>query len=292
MEQYTEHDLEQQAVALKQEGKSVRQIAEVLGISSSRAYRLIRTADTAETASETEADTSQPASVDELERAVAHALSAGDVEHLTALLTRLQEHEAGQSARLSELRTAQTHAEQTLADLTTAVARTADRLERIPLEERKAEAKANYIEATTVLALAEQRAVPFHTLIARVRARLQDIAAQQREAARQTVLREATARLESAKATFLAALDEVEQHAAAGGYEILSSAVPPQDLREGVEGLGVWDATADTRNPDGLLSVEFLKPWRGCEPGRQMTVRRVIARPLLAAHVVREKQCA
>ena len=57
MEQHeaVEYDLEQQAVALKRQGKSVRQIAEALNISPSRAYRLLKNTEEqpeAETATE------------------------------------------------------------------------------------------------------------------------------------------------------------------------------------------------------------------------------------------------
>src|SRR5262244_2478329 len=113
MEQYTEHDLEQQAVALKRQGRSVRQIAEVLGISPSKAYRLTKM-DDGEPAGETEAETPQHDTLDALERTVAHALLSEDTEHLTTLLGTLQERERIQAAHLAELRTAQTRAEAAL----------------------------------------------------------------------------------------------------------------------------------------------------------------------------------
>lgn len=254
MEQEAYKSLEDQVQDLKQQGKSVREIAAALNITPSKVFRLTKQTEEPNARSGTAGETLL--SLDNLERDVAYALQTEDTEHLTMLLTQLQQHEHDQSSRLAELRTKQAAAEQRLTDATLALNRTTDRLERIPLEETKAEARANLIEATTTLADAEQNAFPFATLIARIRARLHEIETAKKEAERQAVLVSASETLKDAQRAFLAALAVVEEKAAVLGETVMTD-MPLATVRELVGKLRIGGLPA--RPLHEQVRVKFLR---------------------------------
>jgi len=269
----SEEELSQQALVLRRQGVSIRQIAEVLGISASKAYRLTK-AEEGETADETLSaadDTPTLLDLDTLETLAAKALTSHDTKEIMAVLAHVDAHYKNLAARLAQAQQVEADARQALEQAAGTLLQARDAVSRIQAEETKAKAKADLVEASVAVPLWQKRVDPLRTLITQLRRKLEQIEIDRKAAERQAVLVSASKTLEAAQQTFLKAVAEVRQQLAPLDEAIISTDVPLTNVLEAVGRLQIGGMRRDLNKP---VRLRFLRvePSRNFLPGEEVSM--------------------